>query len=331
MSNIFREIKRHIEQFIETEYWYRFRKIGYPWFDDFGNDATHKYKWNYVRAREHITCTWEGEKDILDMMRLKIEHMFWNLKHYGNVSPCYIRSKTILEIGTPQDKVIAAQRIVAKYDFGYKTKQNDWYSDFHKEWWTDMECEVHSPKPTRKYKYHSYINKIPFGIDNDIEYFLVHDNCFDGYGWSGGWSIESEDRKGENFYFPSCYRFSDIQKLLDDKGVKIDLVEGLIKLNHSVDLNPSEDLRKLSPLLREQVEGERQTLVDLLQLRHYIKKLSSLDYTDDKYFNMWKDIKDEDEKRKKMEESDELYISDRKELYHKITDLMIERGMGWWD
>ena len=331
MSNIFREIKRHIEQFIETEYWYRFRKIGYPWFDDFGDDATYKYQWNYCRARDHITCTWEGEKDILDMMRLKIEHMFWNLKNYGNVSPCYIRSSDVLKYGTQADKNLMAHRVIERYDFKYKTKENDWYSDFHEEWWTDMECQVHNKKPTRKYKYHSYINRIPIGIDNDIEYFLVHDNCFDGYGWSGGWGIESEDRKGENFFFPSCYRFSDIQKLLDDKGVKIDIVEGLIKLNHSIDIVPNEDLGKLSPELRKCVEGERQTLVELLELRRYVKRLSNLESTNDKYYKMWCDIKDTDEKQAKMKEADELFLSDRKELYNKIVDLMVRKGMGWWD
>lgn len=331
MSNIFKEIKRHISQWIETEYWYRFRKIRYSWFDDYGEDATYKYKWKASRAGFHLACTWEGEKDILDMMRLKIEHMFWNLKNYGNVAYCYLRSKTILEIGTPQDKIIAAQRIIAKYDFAYKTKENDWYSGFHEEWWTDMECRVHSPKPTRKYKYHSYVNKIPIGIDNDIEYFLVHTNYFDGYGWSGGWSIESEDRKGENFYFPSCYRFSDIQKLLDEKDIKINLVEGLLNLEHTINLVPSEDLGKLSPELRKHVEGERQILVDLLTLRRYVKKLENLEDTDNKYYNMWKDIEDADEQRKKMKEAEELFLSDRKNLYNQIFGLMVEKGMGWWD
>lgn len=331
MSNIFKEIKRHISQWIETEYWYRFRKIWYSWFDDYGEDATYKYKWKVSRAGFHLACTWEGEKDILDMMRLKIEHMFWNLKNYGNVAYCYLRSKTILEIGTSQDKIIAAQRIVAKYDFDYKTKENDWYSNFHEEWWTDMECKVHSPKPTRKYKYHSYVNKIPIGIDNGIKYFLVHTNYFDGYGWSGGWSIESEDRKGENFYFPSCYRFSDIQKLLDEKDIKINLVEGLLNLEHTINLVPSEDLGKLSPELRKHVEGERQILVDLLTLRRYVKKLENLEDTDNKYYNMWKDIEDADEQRKKMKEAEDLFLSDRKNLYNQIFGLMVEKGMGWWD
>ena len=331
MSNVFKEIKRHISQWIETEYWYRFRKIWYSWFDDYGEDATYKYKWKASRAGFHLACTWEGEKDILNMMRLKIEHMFWNLKNYGNVAYCYLRSKTILEIGTSQDKIIAAQRIVAKYDFDYKTKENDWYSNFHEEWWTDMECRVHSPKPTRKYKYHSYVNKIPIGIDNGIKYFLVHTNYFDGYGWSGGWSIESEDRKGENFYFPSCYRFSDIQKLLDEKDIKINLVEGLLNLEHTINLVPSEDLGKLSPELRKHVEGERQILVDLLTLRRYVKKLENLEDTDNKYYNMWKDIEDADEQRKKMKEAEDLFLSDRKNLYNQIFSFMVEKGMGWWD
>ena len=33
-ENIFRKIKRIISQFIETEYWYRFRKLPSYWYDD---------------------------------------------------------------------------------------------------------------------------------------------------------------------------------------------------------------------------------------------------------------------------------------------------------
>ena len=331
MSNIFKEIKRHISQWIETEYWYRFRKIWYSWFDDYGEDATYKYKWKASRAGFHLACTWEGEKDILDMMRLKIEHMFWNLKNYGNVAYCYIRSDLVLKSGTDYDKSLLANRVLKNYNIRYENKDNFSYSQFHEEWWTDEECQAHSPKKTRKCIYHNYENRIPIGTSDNIEYFIVHSCYFDGYGWPEGWGIESKDRKVKNFYFPSCYRFSDIQKVLDEKDIKINLVEGLLNLGHTINLVPSEDLGKLSPELRKHVEGERQILVDLLTLRRYVKKLENLEDTDNKYYNMWKDIEDADEQRKKMKEAEDLFLSDRKNLYNQIFSLMVEKGMGWWD
>ena len=53
--------------------------------------------------------------------------------------------------------------------------------------------------------------------------------------------------------------------------------------------------------------------------------------SDDKYFSMWDNVKDPKKKRKKLEESIDLYRKDRKNLYHEIAEFMAENGDSWWD
>ena len=89
-EKLFRKIKRIISQFIETEFWYRFRRLPSYWYDDEQNNYSPlKEK---IPARVWLTRTWDGENDILNMMRVKVEHMFWNLKRYGNQAYFYLDS-----------------------------------------------------------------------------------------------------------------------------------------------------------------------------------------------------------------------------------------------
>ena len=317
-------IKRVISQFFETEYWYRFRKISYSWFDNFGNDATNKYLWNYSRAGKHLACTWEGEKDILDMMRLKIEHMFWNLKKYGNTAYCYLDSYAVLKSGSKSDKIFVVQKIIEKYDFEYYKTKSQWCR-YHEDWWTDLTGKVNSSKKTRKCKYHNYTTRIPVESINDETVYFVHENYFDGQGWVNSWSLQSKELKIE---LPLSCKLTEIQKILDEKGLKINFIEGLINHSLSIDLNPAEDLNRLSSKLRKEVRGGRQALVDLLALRHSVKRLARLESTDDKYTMIWVNSPDKEEK---IREAGKLFLSDRKELYYKIVNLMIERGLDWWD
>ena len=89
-ENIFKEIKRIISQFIETEYWYRFRRLPSYWYDD--EENIYSPLKEKIPARDWLTRTWGGENDILDIMRLKIEHMFWNLKKHGAQAYFYLDS-----------------------------------------------------------------------------------------------------------------------------------------------------------------------------------------------------------------------------------------------
>ena len=102
-ENFFRKIKRIVSQFFETEWWYRWRKWDYYWFDD---DVNKYVKNGKCKAGDYLTSTWDGEGDILMMMRLKIEHQFYNLKHHGNQLDFYLDSYNINKFGTDEDKLL---------------------------------------------------------------------------------------------------------------------------------------------------------------------------------------------------------------------------------
>ena len=134
-ENIFRKIKRIISQFIETEFWYRFRRLPSYWYDDEQNNYSPlKEK---IPARVWLTRTWDGENDILNMMRLKVEHMFWNLKRYGNQAYFYLDSCNLesqyRENIPESDRQWAVEKIFNTYFSGIKPNYSGWNHSFSVE------------------------------------------------------------------------------------------------------------------------------------------------------------------------------------------------------
>ena len=131
-KNIFKEIKRIISQFIETEYWYRFRRLPNYWYDDEQNIYSPLRK--KIPARDWLTCTWDGENDILNIMRLKIEHMFWNLKKYGCHAYFYLNAcnlETEYRNSIPEaDLQWAIENVFERYFSGIKPEYSGWNHTF---------------------------------------------------------------------------------------------------------------------------------------------------------------------------------------------------------
>lgn len=135
-ENIFRKIKRIISQFIETEYWYRFRRLPSYWYDDEQNIYSPlKEK---IPARDWLTRTWDGENDILNMMRLKVEHMCWNLKQHGAQAYFYLDSYNLesqYRENIPEvDKQWAVEKIFNTYFSGIKPEYFGWNHSFSEEY-----------------------------------------------------------------------------------------------------------------------------------------------------------------------------------------------------
>jgi hypothetical protein len=296
-ETIFHKVKRHIEQFFETEYWYRFRKLSFFWFDD----ETNKYIERKERARELTTITWDGEKDILGMMLLKIDHMYHNLKHHAAQSNFYFDSYVVLEHGTLDDKIWAFHKILETYEWNRSKKEKDW------------ECS--------QFNYvlddGAHENRFVYGYDaNDKPLYYIRR-------WNTNGTVEY-------FYGHKNSLFS-LNKGLDaqDKTC-LAIIEGVIQYVYSVNI-PVTEFYKLSDGLKPYARGNRRTLTQLLHLRHMVKKLYLIEDTDDKYSDMWMNIKDPDKQRAKLHEAEELYLKDRQDLYHAIADFMAEHGRGWWD
>ena len=121
-----------------------------------------------------------------------------------------------------------------------------------------------------------------------------------------------------------------------DKGLDIydtaclTIIDGIIKYIYSVNI-PITEYHKLSSELKPYARGNRRTLTDLLYLRHMVKKLYTMEDTDDKYFKMWDKIKDPDEQQEQLLKAEKLYDQDRQDLYRSIADYMASNGRSWWD
>ena len=289
----FRELKRIISQFIETEYWYRFRKIPYSYFDDYGSDATSKYIWKHNRARDILTCTWDGEGDILQMMLLKIEHQYHNLKHYGVQADFYFDSHNIVEHGTREDKLWAFNKIIEENKF-----------------------ENVKPKD-RKYNFHHIDeNKISFFLEGDKELVLELDpNAVEPNSYF--WYITEKGKE-------------EIKRISNFIEIEDWVIDTVICNEHTVHIKV-EEYKNLSDGLKPYARGNRRTLTQLLHLRHMIKKLYALEDTNDEYMNMWQNEEDEDKRQMLLKQSMEKFMEDRKRLYHEIAEFMAEEGRGWWD
>lgn len=289
----FRELKRIISQFIETEYWYRFRKIPYSYFDDYGSDATYKYIWKHNRARDFLTCTWDGEGDIMQMMLLKIEHQFHNLKHHGVQADFYFDSHNIVEHGTREDKLWAFNKIIEENKF-----------------------ENVEPKSRRYNLHHIDDNKIYFFLEGDKKLVLELDP-------------ESVDGKYYHWYITEKGK-EEIQVISNHNKIEDWIVDAVVCNEYTVHIKV-EEYKNLSDGLKPYARGNRRTLTQLLHLRHLIKKLYALEDTNDEYMNMWQNEEDEDKRQVLLKQSMEKFMEDRKRLYHEIAEFMAEEGRGWWD
>lgn len=106
--NIFRELKRIISQWVETEYWYRFRK----------------------RHGEHdrnvsiLNDTWNGHNTLLQWQILKVEHMYHNLHKYGCEAMRYVDSPDFLDNCEAPDMFYALKYV---QDRAKETGELQWY------------------------------------------------------------------------------------------------------------------------------------------------------------------------------------------------------------
>lgn len=373
--NIFKELIRIVSSFVETEYWYRFRKTPHYYL----NDDTQKYEPSKYdkRARDTLTCTWNGDSDILQMALLKTEHMFYNLKKHSYHQYFYVDSFRFFEDGaTDSDRALFARQVLDNYEKSPKKYEYCWNFN-RKEFFSDRKLSKTVSKKTRKYnKYVGFENSWWIGnedVDKSISdselvhYYLYHHDMFDGWGWQTTWGIkrtfdeqippsEIPEKRKQYYlnlddpdlgheeapqyrvkktedvtYFPSCYTWKDIQKIVDDKGIKIDVLKSFLTGAQTMLVDDMKVYAKLSPYIKSKARGLRRNLVELLHFRHMLKKLIYMSDTDDKYYQMWDSIKDPDEKSKKLYEAEELYRQDRKNLYHEIAEYMAENGDSWWD
>lgn len=170
------------------------------------------------------------------------------------------------------------------------------------------------------------LNELPFGKCLKKFYIGRKDeiNCWIQY--------VSYNGKEEWYYCDENknYEKIDVSSLtLDDEHGSF-VIKGVIKNLWAIKI-PPEKYKLLGKKNRGKIRGQRQTLIELLELRRMIRKLMTLDSLDEKYYSIWADEKRSELTPEKIQQSEELYRADRKKLYSKIAKLMAEKGDTWWD
>jgi len=313
-----RELDRLVDQFLEREYWYSFRRI--PYMDECYGKTYHWRK----EALDITNCTWEGEKDILSMMELKLSHMIFNLRKYGMQSDMYIDSYLLTKEYCTNENDIkwAADKVIKnhfgpnvndyKNTFGDKVDENDY---INRLWLGPVESEEPG-KNTVKYflsEYHT-----PVKTYNCIESATV---------------MPSEE--GSQWVYDTIKELDKLdlyeaQKVIEEKNIGIDnIINSCIYFEYSLNVD-WKDYKVLSPEMIKNIRGNIIGIRQLWQLRKYVKKLMALEDTNDKYMNMWENAP-EDQKSDLLKKSCEVFMEDRKQLYKDIFDLMNEHGRSWWD
>lgn len=315
----------------------------------FGDVDEEKYEVTKNSVLPKSICIWGGDIDILYNMKLKVEQMIYNLKKYGHRADMYIGDDDFV-LDAINNKTKDGKFFINKISNDFHNPPKDKWTPFYSK---DFYYKIINPDndintsivylSDKKYrglnKKSCTRNYLNVEINKDFVYYLT---CTKIYYPQDIWlrrcyyyTFESRDRKtGEEIIFWT--EKSDKQKSIDYLYDRIkfwtetpfsDIIRKF--MDFQIDLT---ELKYLSDDAKSRIQGNRKKITDLLKLRRLLKSLISLDDCDDRYFKMWCiDTLTPEEKRQKMQEAYNFYLEDRKELYKKVFDLLVDRGLTWWD
>lgn len=354
---LFRDITRAVSQLFEREYWYSFRRLPSYWLDEDG-------KWKEGRKRKALdvtNSTWNGDYDILEAMLLKVDHMFWNLHKYSMEKNYYLLASDILKYGTESDKDFIVKKILKSmvgnpgakvWLYNAKCPKDisesgelQFYLQYDKDnraldlvLATQMRMSEAEEKAYNK-KHHSY--KLENGNivkADDIKRYKTK-----LLSYLDVWQHEL-DENPEDFAFETVlseigesvseyFAKMNIEKPdgLDDVSYKELLLKRIdTNIASSVDFEIS-DMPKLSPKLREHATGSFVKCKNILHIRHLLKK--ALRYCDDTdaYDKDWINIKDDDERERRMLEMRDAFYAARKRAFVSLAEYLSDVGMNLWD
>lgn len=291
---------KNIKKFFETEYWYRWRKIISYWFDK--DDKKYKVSYYPKKASNIINSTWEGENDLLMIMLLKADHMFWNLKKYGMELNYYFYNSDIQKYGSTEDKIYILRKII-------NSLKNQRFFLFN--------GTVEDKALSESGLVHFYLSKNERYICIEADLDKKNPNE-DGYRTlltvkAGVYELYNDTPKEIEKLLN--YLARDVREYVDIHNISVkvnlnDLKEIIIAAKSDEGFEIKE-LPYLSRELKNHAIGNFVKCKEILHLRHLIKNILNLDSMD---------YKDE-----------QLYISNRKKAYSELATFMAEKGDRWWD
>lgn len=335
------EIKRIVEQFFETEYFYRWRKITYhDWFEG-------EHTKTVVRAASHLNNTWDGDVSILNIIDDKIFHMYVNLRKYGSTTKRYILGKDMLKDGTKSEKTWGFYRMLdaeTLIDFTTDTQlKNGIKREARLLYITESPTEENvsyyfaKVKDTYKFEkevdeFYSIVKCISTPSDETINAFVVDSKTGD--------IVEKKRPLYKKQYEPlnNIENQVPLKQIIDffENNLSIKITEKDLYteiINNAIDVYP-EDYRHLSDKMKKHIGGRVKGLHSLLQFRKMLDKLNRMSFDDEPYNTEFNEATKEDDEEKRqalMEQAFNHFKKDKKEYARKIADFWCENSDSWWD
>lgn len=310
-KRFFKDLKRVVSQFFETEYWYRWRKIE--------KDGERR------RAVDTLNDTWNGPWTLLNWSLLKIDHMYCSLRKYGITARRYLDSSTILEYGNNKDLKHCLSIYLdvikeSKYEDYFWYGSDDFYIGFKKDKFVIYKKRLVKTIPASQLKHPEM--ELKFDGENHMIAEPLDKNVY------------------EFDVIASFDTFEALEKDLSkyDTSIKSikDFEVGLIRWSQSIHFRPKDYLH-LSAKLKDKIRGLIPTLHNIWEFRKLIKKLNAMDFhLSEPWSSMLLDIGNDDslsqeELSKRYNECWDSFVKTRFELLQKIIKIWNEKSDDWWD
>lgn len=350
IRRFFTKAKRNINQFFETEYWYRFRKPISLWYDE----DTKKFEKSLYpeNAGEILADTWNGESDLWNILLLKIDHMFYNLRKYGNEANYYFDESDVKKYSNKNDKIFLAKKTVKELLF--KTRDTFWLFNWGCDESISEDGNIHFYiKASEDLKDLVLIATTSKEIPQDKipkeKKLYTLDFTKDENGKISFANKLAKQYKDSNVIPLRAWKVEgSLEDFLIDLNIFDDLAIENIKETFGIDLQESrkgidfiiesfsmycpdvktEEIHLLSEKLREHARGNFIKCRRILELRHLIKNLSKLEEIklESPDFNL-----SAEERQAYYENWRKRYVSERKKAYRAIADFLAEYGDNLWD
>lgn len=341
--NFFKEIIRIISQAIETEYFYRWRKITYK-------NWTVVNKPLKIRALNHLNNTWDGDISILNIVNDKIFHMYVNLRKYGSTVSRYVPTSTLLDKGTINDKYIAFFKALdnepkdtlksnklEKINFQELYIGNTRLKDengleteylFFKENILDKKTK----SLTEKYG----IKKVSINKTGKtrIAHYLELDSNQNCNIVPKTEDITKHKIEDKHYFESKPTSLKEIKTFIENiSGIKV-IDKDLFYQVHDVELGLIEYV-KLSENLKKHVIGRILGLHSLWEFRRMLNKLHEMDELDEPYYTLLNNklnsaTNDKDKASIRLQFHKD-FLKDKKDYARQIADFYVDNCDSWWD
>lgn len=296
----FREIKRIVGQFFETEYFYRWKHTIYPWFDDKG-----VYRPSKTMNVYHLNNTWDGSSAIFGILDDKLFHMYINLRNYSSSPDRYLNGRDINEFGTDEEKVWAFEKIVkANLTDNLEDDPNYHYKKRYNKKYYAKKANLIIYESTEGddyvgYQITRYLHKSPdcnydtYRLEKLSKVYTgaTHKvlSTYDTYISGEVREIDVPDYKIQEstiLDLGSVLSWINVQEYFNENKIKIDVVERTLLNDYgmgSVNVEPNEILM-LSDTLKSKLHGRIIGLHKVYSIRKKLGKICDMDITTTKGF-----------------------------------------------